>query len=446
MVNSINLITPIPGPRSRALVSRREQATPAGLFKSTPIAVAKAHGAVVTDVDGNQLLDFAGGIGVLNVGHTPAEVVEAIQAQAADLIHFCALMGTYEPYVALAEKLNELTPGDFPKKTLLSNSGVEGVENAVKIARYATGRPGIIVFEGGYHGRTLMGLSLTSKYGLFKRGFGPFAPEIYRVPFPNVYRSSNPADPQVAVEEAWAAFERALIAQVDPTAVAAVLIEPVQGEGGFLPCPPEFMRRLRRVCDQHGIVLIADEVQAGFGRTGQWWSIDHTGVVPDIVVSAKSLAAGMPLAATTGRAELMDAPHLGGVGSTYGGNPLACVAALKTIEIIERDKLIDRANYVGEITCTRFKHWQAQYDIIGDVRGLGAMLALEFVADRQTREPLPAAPLAMVTESIKRGVILIRAGLYSNCLRVLFPLVITDEQLNEGLDAMEAALAVVAGG
>jgi 4-aminobutyrate aminotransferase / (S)-3-amino-2-methylpropionate transaminase / 5-aminovalerate transaminase len=439
--SAIRLITEVPGPKSRELHERRMAAVPGGLGNATQIGVARANGAIIEDVDGNHLLDFVGGIGVLATGHTPPAIVEAVQQQAAELLHLSALVGSYEPYIALAERLNALVPISGPKKTLFANSGAESVENAVKIARAATSRPAIIAFEGGYHGRTLGTLSLTSKYGLFKKQFGPFLPEIYRAPFPYVYRLGG--DEERAVESTWQAFERVLIAHVDPSDVAAIVIEPVQGEGGFLPVPAEFMRRLRAVCDRHGIVLIADEVQCGFGRTGTLFAIEQTGVEPDLLVSAKSLAAGLPLSAVTGRAELMDAPHLGGVGGTYGGNPLACVAALEVLKQIERERLCERAVAIGGIIRERAAPWQREIELVGDVRGLGAMLAIELVRDRRTLEPAFEETLAVVKRCVARGLLVMRAGLYSNCIRLLTPLVITDEQLHEGLDVLGAALAEV---
>ncbi len=438
---SINLVTEIPGPRSRELLARREASVAAGLYKATPIAVAQASGALVTDVDGNTLLDFVSGIGVLAVGHCPPEVVAAIQEQAAQLIHFSALVGTYAPYVELCERLNVAVPIAGPCKTLLANSGAEGVENAIKIARAATGRPAIVVFEGAYHGRTLLTLSLTSRT-YFKKKFGPFAPEIYRAPFPYAYRYGMSED--ACVEQCWAAFERLLVAGVDAEAIAAVLIEPVQGEGGFIPVPPAFLRRLRDFCDRNGSLLIADEVQSGFGRTGTLFAIEQLGVEPDLIVSAKSLAAGMPLSATIGRAAVMDAAHVGGVGGTYGGNPLACVAALETLRLIERDGLLARARAIGSHIRERLTpllEAQAGPPYLGDLRGLGAMLALELVRDRQTREPAPQETLQVLDRMLQRGVIAMRAGLYANCIRLLLPLVISDEQLDEGLDVLIESLA-----
>lgn len=436
----IDIRMPVPGPKSQAVLARRDAAVSSASARSTPVVAARAHGAAVTDVDGNTFLDFTSGIGTLNVGHTPPEVVAALQEQAAELIHLCAIVGTYEPYIALAEKLNSLVPISGPKKSFLSNSGAEAVEIAIKFARAYTRRPAVITYEGAYHGRTLLTMSLTSKYALFKKGFGPFAPEIYRVPYPYAYRCPHCRSANACNLTCFEDLERALIAQVDPSAVAALIIEPVQGEGGFIPASFEYLRKVRELCTKHGIVLIADEVQAGFCRTGRWFSIEHSGVEPDLVVMAKSIAAGMPLAAVTGRAEILDAPHLGGVGSTFGGNPLACVAALKTIEVMDRDNLNQRAEQIGEISMAHFRRWQERYPAIGDVRGLGAMTAIEFVKGRGDRSPNADLPPKIVAEAYKRGLLLIRAGLYSNCVRTLVPLTITDAELEEGLGVLEASI------
>lgn len=438
---SIQLVTDVPGPRSREMVARREAAVAHGLGKATQLAVASASGALVTDVDGNVLLDFVSGIGTLAVGHCPPEVTAAIQAQAAQMIHLSALVGTYEPYVALSERLNALVPIPGPNKTLLANSGAEAVENAIKIARAATGRQAIVVFDGAYHGRTLLTLSLTSRT-FFKKRFGPFAPEIYRAPFPYAYRMG--VSEEVAVEQAWAAFEHLLVAGVDAEAIAAVLIEPVQGEGGFMSVPAEFMRRLRAFCDRNGSLLIADEVQSGFGRTGTLFAIEQTGVAPDILITAKSLAAGMPLAATVGRAAVMDAAHYGGLGGTYGGNPLACVAAMAVLDMIERDQLLARATALGQQIRAKLEPLlTAEHPgiLVGEIRGVGAMIALEFVTDRATRTPAPAqAVLDLLAVALSRGLIIMRAGLYANCIRLLVPLIITDDQLDEGLDILAAVI------
>jgi 4-aminobutyrate aminotransferase/(S)-3-amino-2-methylpropionate transaminase len=442
-MSTIHLVTELPGSKSREIVARREAATPRGASKLTPVVAVKAEGAAVTDADGNTLLDFAGGIGVLAVGHCPPSVVEALQKQAADLIHLCAIVGTVESYVEVAELMNRVTPGNFPKKTILLNSGAEGNETAVKIARSYTGRPAIIVFEGAYHGRTNLTLAMTSKYGLFKKGFGPFAPEIYRLPFPNVYRRPAGMSEEAFIDDAIARLENAFIAQVDPSVVAAIVIEPVLGEGGFIPTPPRFMQRIRELCTQHGIVMVCDEVQSGFGRTGRLFAIEHYGIEPDLIVTAKSLAAGMPLAAVTGRADIMDAPHPGGLGGTYSGNPLACVAAVEAIRMISDPAFLKRANEVGARMRSHLLKFQAEFDLIGDVRGLGPMILMELVKDRAAKTPAPDETLQVTQESFKRGLIAIRAGLYSNCIRFLPPLNITDEQVDEGMAIIHESLQVV---
>lgn len=442
-MSSIKLVTEIPGPRSREVVARREAATASGAAKLTPIAVESAHGAVVTDVDGNQLLDFAGGIGTLAVGHTPENVVTALKSQAEKLIHMCAIVGTYEPYVRVAELLNEVSPGDHPKKTVLLNSGAEAVEAAVKIARSYTGRQAVIVFEGAYHGRTNLTLAMTSKYSLFKQSFGPFAPEIYRLPFPNPYRAPQGMDADAFIEHAIVQLENAFIAQVAPEAVAAIVIETVQGEGGFIPTPSQFLKRIRELCDEHGIVMITDEIQCGFGRTGRLFAVEHYDIVPDLITTAKSLAAGMPLAAVTGRDEIMEAPHPGGLGGTYSGNPLACVAAIEAIETIRQPEFLSRASAIGEQIRSHLEQLQQRYPLIGDVRGLGAMLAMELVYDRVTKTPAPDLTSRINQETLQRGLITIRAGLYSNCVRFLPPLNVTDDQIDEGMAIVAEALDVV---
>ncbi|MER3489281.1 MAG: 4-aminobutyrate--2-oxoglutarate transaminase [Meiothermus sp.] len=378
----IHLKTPIPGPQSQALQARRAAAVSSALAQANPVAVKRARGSLIEDADGNTLIDLAGGIGALAVGHTPRGVVEAIQAQADELLHMCSIVANYEPYVALCEALNRLTPGDFPKKTLLSSGGAEAVENAVKLARRYTGRPGIIVFEGAYHGRSNLTMAMTSKWGLFKKGFGPFAPEVYRLPMPNLYRTPRGMTPEEYVEWCCWNLENALTAHIDPSALAAIVIEPVIGEGGFIPVPHPFLRKIREVCDGAGAVMIADEVQSGSGRTGKLWAIQHSGVVPDLIISAKSLGAGMPISAVTGRAEILDSPHVGGVGSTYGGNPLACVAALKALEILESKGFLERAKTVERIVRETFEPISSEIPALGEVRGVGAMMALEFILDQ----------------------------------------------------------------
>jgi 4-aminobutyrate aminotransferase / (S)-3-amino-2-methylpropionate transaminase / 5-aminovalerate transaminase len=437
----IRINTEIPGPKAKQLLARRAAAIPSGLGRATDVVVERAEGALVFDVDGNTLIDLAGGIGMLAVGHSPAPVVQAIQKQAETFIHPCALVTTYEPYLALAELLNEITPGAFAKKTLLANSGAEAVENSVKLARKYTGRSTVICFEGAYHGRTLLTLSLTSKYGLFKSGFGPFAPEIVRLPIPNLYRT-----PPGMTEDEYITFgiqqlDQAMVTQVDPSAVAAIIIEPVQGEAGFLPVPARFLERIRELCDRHGIVMIADEVQCGCGRTGRLFAIEHYGIVPDLVVSAKSLGAGMPIGAVTGRAEIMDSAHLGGIGSTYGGSPMACVAALEALKMIRQPDFLAHANRLGNVMREVLLDWKQKWPIVGDVRGLGPMLLIELVSDGETKTPLrPEDTLAIIRQAVSNGVVLIRAGVYSNCIRFLPPLNMPEDMLREGLSAVAAAI------
>lgn len=443
---SIRLITEVPGPKSRDLVRRREAATAVGTAKLTGISVESAHGSLVTDVDGNRFIDLAGGIGVLAVGHTPSNVVAGLKQQAERLIHMCSIVSTYEPLVDLAELLNAATPGGFQKKTVFMNTGAEAVETAVNISRAHTKRQGIVVFDGAYHGRTSLTMAMTSKFNLFKRGFGPFAPEVYRFPFPNTYRRP----PGMGVEEFvdWSVenLDHCFTAIVDPGHVAAIVIEPVQGEGGFVVTPPKFLRRLRELADQHGIVLIADEIQSGMGRTGKLWAIEHSGVVPDLVLTAKSLAAGMPLSAAVGRAEIMDAPHPGGLGGTYSANPLACVAAIAAIETINTPEFLAESVRLGEKLKARLLGIQRKHpDLIGDVRGLGSMLVMEFVKDAATKEPWMEATAAVCEATLQRGVITIRAGLYSNCVRFLPPLNISDAEFDEAMAVVEAAVDAVAG-
>lgn len=440
-MSTIHLVTEVPGPKSRDIVARREAATPRGAAKLTPLAIAHAQGAAVTDVDGNTLLDFAGGIGMLAVGHNHPAVVAAIKAQADVLVHPCAIVASYEPYVEVAELLNTVTPGSQAKKSILLNSGAEAVETAVKIARAYTGRSAIIVFEGAYHGRTNLTLAMTSKFALFKKGFGPFAPEIYRLPFPNVYRRPAEMSEEGFVQYAIEQLENALIAQVDPANVAAIVIEPVQGEGGFVPTPPRFLQRIRELCTQHGMIMIADEIQCGFGRTGKLFAVEHYGVVPDLMTSGKSLAAGMPLAAVTGRAEVMDGPHPGGLGGTYSGSPVACAAAAQAIRLISDPAFLQRAIAVGQRMRQHLEQIQRDCTLVGDVRGLGPMLAIEFVQNSESKTPVPVEFVGRITaETLKRGLITIRAGLYSNCLRFLPPLTLADAEIDEGMAIVAEAV------
>lgn len=435
MPNSIVLSTPIPGPRSLALGVRRAAAVPRGLSNLTPIFAASASGATVTDVDGNTFLDFAGGIGTMNVGHSNPAVVEAASAQLAKLTHTCFAVAMYEPYVELAETLNRITPGTFAKKTALFNSGAEAVENAVKIARHATGREAVVVFEHGFHGRTLLALTMTSKVKPYKFGFGPYAPEIYRMPFPYEYRLGQREAPGYAEELA-----EFFSTHVDPARVACVVMELVLGEGGFIPAPPAFVAELAKTCREHGILFVADEVQTGFGRTGRMFASEHYGLEPDLVILAKSLAGGLPLSAVTGRAEVMDSAQVGGLGGTYAGNPVACAAALAAIGFVEQERLPERAAAIGRTVAARFAAWRERFPAIGDTRGVGAMQALELVKDRVTKEADKQRTVRVLKRAYETGLLLVAAGTHGNIVRTLMPLTIADDQLEEGLGVLERAL------
>lgn len=439
-MHTIQLNTPIPGPKSAALLARRAAVLPSGGARATDVAIESARGAVVQDVDGNTLLDFAGGIGMLNVGHSPDSVVNAMKAQIDKFIHGCQIVATFETPVQLAEMLVGLTPGDFPKKVLYANSGSEAVENAVNVAKYYTKRPATIVFEGGYHGRTLLTMSLSSKYGLFKKGYGAMVSDIYRLPFPNLYRTPEGMTQDQYLQYLMDRLEDALISQVDPSAVASILIEPVQGEGGFLPVPAPFLQKLREIADKHGIVLIFDEIQCGMGRTGKMFACEHSGVVPDLIITAKSLGAGMPIAAVVGKAEVLDAPHLGGIGGTYSGSPVVCAAAIEAVKILTDPAFQAHAERIGDQMRATLATWVEKYPIVGDARGLGAMCLFELVKDRKTKTPDPDVTLEIIRDAVSHGLLLIRAGLYSNCIRLLPPLVITEAQLAEGLAVLESAV------
>ena len=432
-VRAIEIRTELPGPRSREIIARKERVVAAPLALAFPIVVDHADGALLTDVDGNTFIDFTGGVGCLAVGHSHPQVIEAVEAQLERFLHTDFTMIPYENYVELAERLVAVAPFAGPAKAAFFNSGAEAVENAVKIARAATGRPAVIAFEGAFHGRTLMALTLTSKAHPYKAGLGPFAPEVYRVPFPNAYRGPGVAD-------AIASLEHALHTQVAAESVAAIVIEPVQGEGGFLTAPPEFLAAVRRICDEHGILLIADEVQTGFGRTGRLFAMEHSGVEPDLMTLAKSIAAGLPLSAVIGKAHVMDAPGPNAIGGTYVGNPVAIAAALAVLDIIESEGLVERAVVLGDAIRARMLEWSDRFAAIGDVRGLGSMLALELVEDRVTKAPAPALAAAVTHAALQQGLLLLRAGVHSNCIRVLLPLTIQGAELEEALDAWERAL------
>jgi len=433
MTRTIELKTAVPGPKSREILARKERVVADPLSVFLPVVIEEGRGATLTDVDGNTFLDFTGGVGCLNVGHSHPHVVEAAQEQLAKFSHTDFTIVPYEVYVALAERLIAAAPFRSRAKAAFFNAGTEAIENAIKFARSYTRRPGVIAFEGGFHGRTLLSLSLTSKTHPYKAGLGPFAPEIYRVPFPNAYRGPS-------ADEALAALERALITQVAAETVAAIVIEPVQGEGGFVVAPKPFVEGVRRLCDEHGIVLVVDEVQTGFGRTGKFFAIEHYGIEPDLLTVAKSIAAGLPLSGVIGKAEIMDAPGDSAIGGTYVGNPVAQAAALAVLDVIEDESVCDRAAQLGETMRARMESWQERWPQIGDVRGLGAMLAIELVSDPATRQPDADTATAVVETAAERGLLLLKSGIYSNCIRVLAPLVLTDAELDEALGVWEDAL------
>ena len=437
-MRAIELKTEVPGPRSRALMARRQAAIPVGLGHSAPVFVESASGALLHDVDGNTFLDFAGGIGTLNVGHAHPAVVAAASAQLARFTHSCFAVAPYESYVELAERLNASIPGAFAKKTLFANSGVEAVENAVKIARRATGREGVVVFEHGFHGRTLLGMSMTSKVKPYKLGFGPFAPEIYRLPYPYLYR--RPAALGSDASTFRAELEEFFATHVAAEKVACVVMELVLGEGGFVVAPPAYVQALLDTCRRHGILFVADEIQTGFGRTGRMWAMEHFGLEPDLTTLAKSMAGGLPLSAVTGRAALMDAAQVGGLGGTFVGNPVACAAALAVLDLFEKGTLLTRAAEVGRRVEAKLAAIAERHHSVGEVRGLGAMRALELVRDRATREPDKERTQATIRRAWERGLLLLSAGTHGNVIRTLMPLVITDEQLEEGFDVLEQAL------
>ncbi len=440
-MSTINLVTEIPGPKSLAMIARREAASPRGAAKLTSVAVESAVGAAVKDLDGNTLLDFAGGIGMLAVGHCPPSLVNAVKEQADKLIHNCAIVTTTEPMVELIELLNDIAPIEGPAKTVLMSSGAEAVETAVNIARAHTKRPGIIVFEGAYHGRTNLTLTMTSKYALFKKGFAPFAPEVYRLPFPNVYRKPDGLTEEQFIDYAISQLENAMISQVDPSAVAAIVIEPVQGEGGFVVTPKRFLQRIRELCTEHGMVMIADEIQCGMGRTGKLFACEHFDIKPDILTSAKSLGAGLPISAIIGKAEIMDAPHPGGLGGTYSASPIACAGAIEAVKIINTPAFLKRATELGERFKKHLLAIKKENSNVGDVRGLGPMLVIEFVKDQKTKTPMSAQEVVTITNAaLAKGLIILRSGLYSNCIRLLPPLTLTDEQIDEGMNILAEAI------
>ncbi|OON76435.1 4-aminobutyrate--2-oxoglutarate transaminase [Streptomyces tsukubensis] len=434
------VVTAIPGPKSQELQTRRIAAVAAGVGSTMPVFAARAGGGIVEDVDGNRLIDFGSGIAVTTVGSSAEAVVRRASAQLADFTHTCFMVTPYEGYVAVAEQLAELTPGDHAKKSALFNSGAEAVENAVKIARAHTKRQAVIVFDHGYHGRTNLTMALTSKNMPYKDGFGPFAPEVYRVPVAYGYRW--PTGPENCGPEAAAQAIDQISKQVGADNVAAIIIEPLLGEGGFIEPAKGFLPALRQFATDHGIVFVADEIQSGFCRTGQWFACEDEGVVPDLITTAKGIAGGLPLSAVTGRAEIMDAAHSGGLGGTYGGNPVACAAALGAIETMKEQDLNGKAKRIEAVMKSRLTAMQEKFDIIGDVRGRGAMIAVELVK-AGTKDPNPEATAALAKACHGEGLLVLTCGTYGNVLRFLPPLVIGEELLNEGLGIIEEALAHV---
>jgi 4-aminobutyrate aminotransferase / (S)-3-amino-2-methylpropionate transaminase / 5-aminovalerate transaminase len=435
--------TEIPGPRAAAILNRKDAAVPRGVAHATRVVVASARGAVVEDVDGNRLIDFTAGIGTVNVGHSNPSVIAAIGEQVDRLIHMCFAVAPYEAYISLAERLARLTPGDFPKKTMFANSGAEAVENAVKIARHATKRSAILCFEDAFHGRTLTALALTSKVQPYKSGMGPFDNTIFRVPYAYCYRCAyhlKYPDCAVACVDAIEAY---FTRHVEPQSIAAVIVEPVLGEGGFVVPPREFLTKLGALCRRYGILTIADEIQTGIGRTGKMFACEHYDFVPDILLTAKSLAGGVPLSAVVGRADIMDSPGPGGLGGTFGGNPLALAAADAVLNLLEKDDLLMRAEAIGRRIEMRAKTWSSRFPLVGNIRRLGAMVGLELVRDRETREPAKKETSNIVAMAASEGVILIPAGTYGNVIRFLPPLVISDAELDEGLDVVERCVEVL---
>ncbi len=428
---TIELRTEVPGPRSREVLARLDASVAAPLQVTFPLVAAEARGATITDVDGNVFIDFAGGVGCLNVGHAHPHVVAAAIEQLERFTHTDYTVVPYEVYATLSERLLRLAPFTGPAKAAFFNAGTEAVENAVKFARAYTGRHAVIGFEGAFHGRTYLSLALTSKTHPYKAGLGPFAPEVYRVPFPNPFRGPTP-------EQALAALRRAFSTLVAAEDVAAIVFEPVQGEGGFIPAAPEFVHSLRQICDEHGIVFVCDEVQSGFARTGKFFAIEHFGVEPDLITVAKSIAMGLPLSGVLGKAAIMDAPVPGGVGGTYVGNPVAQAAAVAVLDVIEDEGLVARSAAIGETMRARMEGWQQRWPQVGDVRGLGAMLAIELVEGDS--EPATELASRVVAEALQRGLLLLKAGVAGNCIRVLVPLVISDAELDEALHVWEDAL------
>ncbi|WP_259417531.1 4-aminobutyrate--2-oxoglutarate transaminase [Bacillus toyonensis] len=434
----------LPGSYSQVLQKRYEEAVPTGIYHLTPLYVKKASGAIITDVDGNQFIDFAGGIGMQNVGHCHPKVVRAVQEQAKSFIHPCFHVTPYENYIALAEKINEKIPGTSKKKTMFANSGAEAIENAVKIARKVTGRSKVISFERGFHGRTLMTMSLSTKENPYKSGFGPFVSDMHILSYPYYYRAAEGVSSEEVDSQVIYQFEK-FLEEVSPEKVAAIVMEPVQGEGGFIVPSILFVKRIREICDQYGILMIMDEVQTGFGRTGKWFATEHFNIEPDIIALSKSIAGGLPLSAIVGRAEFMDVPGRGQIGGTFAGSPLSCAAGLAVFEIMEEENLVERAQQIGNRIMSHLHAMQLKYEVIGDVRGIGAMVAMELVTDRITKEPAKELTVQLIDEFWKNGLISIGAGIFDNVLRFLPPLVISNEEIDKGFEIINQSFKKLCG-
>jgi 4-aminobutyrate aminotransferase/(S)-3-amino-2-methylpropionate transaminase len=436
-----HLITEIPGPKSKALLNERNKFVPPGVYLTQPVAIAESKGAVVTDMDGNTLIDFTSGIGVVSLGHCKQEIVDTISEQANKLIHGCIHVVNYEPYVKLAEAMVEATPGNFAKRAMFVNSGSEAVENSIKLIRQSTKRPNIISFENSFHGRTWMAMTLTGKWDPYKVGFGPFVPGVYFTPYAYCYRcpfhQEYPSCSYACIHH----IEKSLFkTHVDPSTVGAIIAEPVQGEGGFIAPPPEYFKELKKLADEYGIKLIIDEVQTGFGRTGKMWAIEHYGIEPDIMTIAKAIASGLPLSCVVAKDELMKDTYPGSLGGTYGGNPIACAVGLKVLEIIKREKIVEKSAKMGVYLRKRLDELKNKYEIIGDVRGLGPMLAMEFVIDKQSKKPNPDASTKVIKNCLANGLMILKAGLYNNCVRLHPPLTIEENLLDTGMEILEKAV------
>ncbi|WML28825.1 4-aminobutyrate--2-oxoglutarate transaminase [Neobacillus sp. OS1-32] len=439
-MNYAKISTSIPGEKSKNLVERRENIVPRGVSYGVPAFAESAEGALIKDVDGNTFIDFVGAIGVMNVGHGHSKVKQALHQQVDQFIHTGFNVMMFESYIKLAEKLASLAPGDHDKKVLLQNSGAEAVENAVKIARKYSKRQGVISFSRGYHGRTLMTMTMTSKVKPYKFEFGPYAPEVYRAPFPYMYRRPDGLTEEQYEEYVLQEFRNFFISEVAPETIAAVAMEPVQGEGGFIVPGKRFVQGVYELCKEHGILFIADEIQTGFARTGRYFAIEHFGVTPDLITISKSMGAGVPISGVIGRKEVMDAAEPGELGGTYSGSPLGCSAALAVLDIIEEEGLNERGTEIGSIVMNKFQEFYQKYECVGDIRGLGAMCAMEIVSDRETKEPSKELTNLIIKEANKRGLLIFSAGVYGNVIRLLMPLVITNEQLQEGLTILEHAI------